>query len=769
MSIANLFVPNDLNLFCGTITQSVEPSPIEGSITLTDLTDQITFGVLPDTTILNAPSPTSTITLTLPNSSTDTLVARNTTDVLTNKTISNTSNTITVGGVAIGSLINQDVRTTSSPTFSNLHLSGVINDNSQTNVLVLNGSDTLNVRTIGSFPNPFNQSLNTTDSPSFVMETLSGTSNQLIFGTTDTTTLNSPAPGSPIVLTLPNSANDTLVARSTTDTLTNKTIADTSNTITVGGTAIGSLINQDVRTTASPTFFNPTVTNINTGSLTYTGVAGTTAGVLVNQGMGIVNITPMPSGQLLIGDLGVPTVASLTGTNITVTGGPGTLNVSVPQSIAPGSSPTFANITDSGLTANGAMYASTSGLLASTGAMTNGQLLIGSTGAAPQASTLTVSANLAITNAAHSISLDTVQPIQTSSSPTFANITDNGLIINGAMFTGTSGVLASTGPLTNGQLLIGSTGAAPQAGTLTVSSNLAITNAAHSISLDTAQGIQTTSSPKFANVYIGSSTAANTSPLQFDSTVGQKIRFFDMSPGSPNNFQYYGFGIAAGILQYYVSATTSNHEFYAGNSTTTSLPLLIIFGTGSGISIPLLSGSSPNYDIGGGNSTFGNAGGSGAWFSGTAVGDTCIRNNAQKIHIGVTGASTAQAVISSNLVKMNAYVQGGFSTPTGVAGGTSIVGTGASVSATGSQLGGTITVTTGTGVINVAGVVATITLPVAAPISTFGVVLFAANSNASIAPLGFFATAASTTTFTISNSTPLSASSAYIWNWAIAM
>src|ERR1700677_3207679 len=99
MSIANLFQPNDLNLFCGTITTSVEPSPTEGSITLSDLTNQITFGVSPDTTILNSPAPSTTITLTLPNSSTDTLVARNTADTLTNKTIANTSNTITVGGV----------------------------------------------------------------------------------------------------------------------------------------------------------------------------------------------------------------------------------------------------------------------------------------------------------------------------------------------------------------------------------------------------------------------------------------------------------------------------------------------------------------------------------------------------------------------------------------------------------------------------------------------------------------------------------------------
>lgn len=55
------------------------------------------------------------------------------------------------------------------------------------------------------------------------------------------------------VLTLPTST-DTIMGRDTTDIETNKTIADTSNTITVGGTVIGSLINQDVRSTASPTY-----------------------------------------------------------------------------------------------------------------------------------------------------------------------------------------------------------------------------------------------------------------------------------------------------------------------------------------------------------------------------------------------------------------------------------------------------------------------------------------------------------------------------------
>src|SRR4051812_27541741 len=60
--------------------------------------------------------------------------------------------------------------------------------------------------------------------------------------------------------------------------------------------------------------------------------------------------------------------------------------------------------------------------------LTNGQLLIGSTGAAPVAASLTGTADeIIITPAAASIIISTPQPIATTSSPTFANITDSAL------------------------------------------------------------------------------------------------------------------------------------------------------------------------------------------------------------------------------------------------------------------------------------------------------------------------------------------------------
>ena len=57
------------------------------------------------------------------------------------------------------------------------------------------------------------------------------------------------------------------------------------------------------------------------------------------------------------------------------------------------------------LTPNSFIYPAAGGLITSTAAATNGQLLIGSTGAAPVAATLTAGTNVYVTNAAGSITL----------------------------------------------------------------------------------------------------------------------------------------------------------------------------------------------------------------------------------------------------------------------------------------------------------------------------------------------------------------------------
>jgi hypothetical protein len=67
---------------------------------------------------------------------------------------------------------------------------------------------------------------------------------------------------------------------------------------------------------------------------------------------------------------------------------------------------TGSSVTDSGLTANSFLYSGTGGLLTTTAAPTNGQLLIGSTGAAPVKATLTGTSNqISVANGAGSVTL----------------------------------------------------------------------------------------------------------------------------------------------------------------------------------------------------------------------------------------------------------------------------------------------------------------------------------------------------------------------------
>jgi len=187
-----------------------------GSENLTSTTNQLVLGST-NTTTLSAPAPSSSITLTLPSTQNDTIVANNTLATLQNKTIDSQNNTVKVEGTNINTWLNQALLTTSGPVFTNVNLSN--------------------------------------------------TTNQLVLGTTHTTTINSPAPSGNITLTLPNTT-DTLMGRATTDTETNKSIELNSNTLTLGGTNLTSLLNQAVQTTSSPTFSTVNATSINSSGIT---------------------------------------------------------------------------------------------------------------------------------------------------------------------------------------------------------------------------------------------------------------------------------------------------------------------------------------------------------------------------------------------------------------------------------------------------------------------------------------------------------------------
>jgi hypothetical protein len=122
----------------------------------------------------------------------------------------------------------------------------------------------------------------------------------------------------------------------------------------------------------------------------------------------------------------------------------GVLTLTLPQSIATTSSPTFANITDSALTANGHVYAGVGGLLSSTAAGTNGQILISSTGGAPVLGTITGTAGqIGVTNAAGSITLTNLGVT--------SNVAGTGISVSGATGavtisnTGVTSLVAGTG------------------------------------------------------------------------------------------------------------------------------------------------------------------------------------------------------------------------------------------------------------------------------------------------------------------------------------
>jgi len=93
---------------------------------------------------------------------------------------------------------------------------------------------------------------------------------------------------------------------------------------------------------------------------------------------------------------------------------------------------------------NNRIMVSSGGAIVEAAALTNGQLLIGSTSAAPVAANITVGAlaSLTVTNGAGSITIDAIQDIRVSASPTFVNATLSGKTAGSVIFAGASGVLS---------------------------------------------------------------------------------------------------------------------------------------------------------------------------------------------------------------------------------------------------------------------------------------------------------------------------------------
>jgi hypothetical protein len=187
-------------------------------------------------------------------------------------------------------------------------------------------------------------------------------------------------------------------------------------------------------TAISVTNGSGSITIANTGVTSFTSNTGLSANVSATGAVTVTNTGVLSAA----GTAGQVLVNGTSGSAQT-----GALTLTLPQSIATTSAPTFANITDSGLTAGGAVYAGTSGLLQSTAAMTNGQLLIGSTGASPVAAALTAGTAISVTNASGSITI--------ANTGVTSNVAGTGISVSGATGavtitnTGVTSIVAGTG------------------------------------------------------------------------------------------------------------------------------------------------------------------------------------------------------------------------------------------------------------------------------------------------------------------------------------
>ena len=255
-------------------------------------------------TTLTTVDPTADRTISLPNATT-TLVAKDTTDSLTNKTLttpviaeidSNSSITLDAATDIILDAGEQDIILKDDGTefgrFSNSSGQLVIkSSSSSTAALTMSGANVQvegNLTVIGT--SSTQGSTITLGNSATDTIALTGTiTGSLVFeGSTDDsfeTTLTPGNPSSDITLTLPSSASDTLVGKATTDTLTNKSIDLDSNTVSGSLTEFNTALQGDsfVSLTGSETLTNKTLTS---PALTTPAITGntTTTGNIIFEG-----------------------------------------------------------------------------------------------------------------------------------------------------------------------------------------------------------------------------------------------------------------------------------------------------------------------------------------------------------------------------------------------------------------------------------------------------------------------------------------------------
>jgi hypothetical protein len=268
------------------------------------------------------------------------------------------------------------------------------------------------------------------------------------------------------------------------------------------------------------------------------------------------------NGQLLIGSTGVaPQIGTLTGTTneVIVTNGAGSITLSLPQAIGTSSTPTFGGLTLSDLTQNGFLTIGASGVLGSTAAATNGQLLIGASSGAPVAANLTAGAGIGVTNGSGSITI--------SNSGVTSAVAGTGIGVSGA----TGAVTISNTGVTSltagsGITLSGSTGA------VTISAN--------------GSGLVTSITGTTNEVIASSSTGAVTLSLPQAIATTSSVTFGNVTDSAltPNGMLYAG---AGGLLT--STAAPTNGQLLIGS--TGSAPVLTTLTAGTGVTITNGAGS----------------------------------------------------------------------------------------------------------------------------------------------------------------------------------
>jgi hypothetical protein len=196
------------------------------------------------------------------------------------------------------------------------------------------------------------------------------------------------------------------------------------------------------------------------------------------------------AGAITITNTGVTSLAG-TANQISASASTGAVTLSVPSAfIAPGSVQITTSLTVDTLTPNSALYVGAAGLVSSTAALTDGQILIGDTGSAPVAATITGGTGVTVTNGAGSITIDIDNTeVVTSFSAGTTGLTPNSATTGAVTLAGTlavaNGGTGLTALGTSNQVFgVDAAGTAAEYKTLTAGTGMSIVHGANVVTFN---------------------------------------------------------------------------------------------------------------------------------------------------------------------------------------------------------------------------------------------------------------------------------------------